>query len=213
MVSLQIIMNHQKRKEVSNFGPPKVDIKLVRAVKEGDVEAFEKLFKILHDRVYYFVFSYAKSTYVADEIVQEVFIRIWQKRADIKPLTFTTLLFTIAKNLTFNHLRDTFRRESAKQELWDNINAQYEQIEHKMRLEEYQQIIDKAVDTLSEKKKLIYHLSKEVGKTNSEIAEILGISPKTVKNHLWKTMDIIKSHLRPHIENFLSLVIYLLLFV
>ncbi|WP_170164524.1 RNA polymerase sigma factor [Sinomicrobium pectinilyticum] len=203
-------LSFKKRREVNNSNSPKVDIKLVRALKEGDETAFETIFNLLRERLYYFVFSYTKSEYIADEIVQEVFIRVWQKRETIKPLTFTTFLFTIAKNLTFNHLRDTLRREAAKEELWKNISSHYEQIETKIRLAEYRSIVNNIVDTLSHQKKIIYHLSREEGKTNTEIAEILGITPKTVKNHLWKIMEIIRTHLRPHLESTLWLLITLL---
>ncbi|MGS2764164.1 RNA polymerase sigma factor [Sinomicrobium sp. M5D2P9] len=194
---------------MSNSNSPKVDIKLVRDLKEGDTIAFETIFNLLRERLYYFVFSYTKSEYVADEIVQEAFIRVWQKRETIKPLTFTTFLFTIAKNLTFNHLRDAFRRESAKEELWKNVNSHYEQIETKIRLTEYRGMVNSIVATLPPQKKAIYQMSREEGKTNTEIAEILGIKPKTVKNHLWKIMEIIRTHLRLYIESSLLMLIAL----
>ncbi|UGU17342.1 sigma-70 family RNA polymerase sigma factor [Sinomicrobium kalidii] len=196
---------------MNKLSSQKIDTELVESLKDGDQEAFRKVFYLLRKRLYYFVFSYAKSDYVADEMVQEVFIKIWQKRKTIKPLTFTTFVFTIARNLTYNHMRDTFRRESAREEVWKNASTQYEQIETRMLLAEYKRIVNRIVDELSPQKKTIYIMSREEGRTNTEIADILGITPKTVKNHLWKIMDTIKTRLRPHLEN--NLLLLLVLFI
>ncbi|MBC9795890.1 RNA polymerase sigma factor [Sinomicrobium weinanense] len=186
-------MNKQK--------PQRIDNRLVESLKKGDERAFRTIFYALRKRLYYFVFSYAKSDYVADEMVQEVFIKVWQKRESIKPPTFTTFVFTIARNLTYNHLRDAFRRESLKEELWKNVCTQYEPIEATIYFDEYRQIVNRIVDGLPPQKKIIYKLSREEGKSNKEIAGMLGITPKTVKNHLWKIMEVIKFRLRPHLEN------------
>lgn len=189
----------------------RIDIKLVESLKEGDRESFRTIFHLLRKRLYYFVFSYAKSEYVADEMVQEVFIKVWQKRESIKPPTFTTFVFTIARNLTYNHMRDTFRRESVKEEVWKSVSTKYEHIEARILFAEYKYIVNRIVDDLPPQKRTIYMLSREEGKTNTEIAEILGITPKTVKNHLWKIMETIKVRLRPHLEN--SLLVFLAFFL
>ncbi|RAV30844.1 RNA polymerase sigma factor [Sinomicrobium soli] len=188
-----------------------LDIEMVKAIKRGDQAAFERFFVLMRKKVYYFVFSYAKSEYVADEIVQEVFIRIWQKRDKIKPATFHTLIFIMARNLTFNHLRDTMRREVAKEELWNGITEQYDQIETQLFYKEYCKVIAGIVDKLPQQKKKIYRLSRQEGRSNAEIAEMLGITPKTVKNHLWKIMEAIKAGVRPFTEGSLLLILSFLL--
>ncbi|WP_461534217.1 RNA polymerase sigma-70 factor [Sinomicrobium sp.] len=179
-----------------------LDIELIKGIKRGDRIAFGRLFILMRKKLYFFVLSYTKSGYAADEIVQEVFIRIWQKREKIKPATFYTLIFVMARNLTYNYLRDTMRRETAREELWEAVtkSKSHNQTETQLYYKEYCAIVGDIVNQLPVQKRKIYRLSREQGKSNAEIAAILGITTKTVKNHLWKTMTVIKRGIRPFME-------------
>ncbi|UGU14906.1 RNA polymerase sigma-70 factor [Sinomicrobium kalidii] len=183
---------------------------MLKGFSEGDRAAFRAIFELMEQRLHAFVFSYTKSDYIAEEIVQEVFIKIWERRAEIKLRgSFSSLLYTMAKNRTLNYLRNASQRAAIRDELWKNISRLQEDTEAEVILSEYRQILDDIVEHLPQKKRSIYIMSREEGKTNAEIADILGISPKTVKNHLWKTFETIKIQLRPHLENTIKLLFLL----
>ncbi len=151
--------------------------------------------------MYYFVFSILKSDYAAEEVLQEVFIKIWTQREKINlSYSFHSFIYTIARNLTYNYLRTIASRESLKKELWKNITVLSEQTENTILFNEYESLVNTIVEDLPAQKRSIFILSKKEGKTNQEIADLLEISPKTVKNHLWKTLQTIRAKLQPHID-------------
>lgn len=152
-------------------------------------------------KLFYFVFSFTKSEYATEEILQEVFIKIWAIRDTIDPsCSFNSFIYTIARNHTYNYLRSVANRESLKQELWGNLRCYNAQTENTILFNEYEDIVNNILDSLPLKKRHIFILSKQQGKNNQEIADLLGISKKTVKNHLWKTLKHIRTQLQPHIE-------------
>lgn len=184
---------------------------LIKSLKAGNPRAFKQVFLSYEKPVYYFVLSITKSEYISEEILQEVFIRLWSRRELLDPQqSFDGYLFTIARNLTYNYLRDASRRESVRDELWSNIQAQYQQVETDIIFEEYKEIVEDIIRNLPRQKRSIYQLSRQQGKSHSEIADMLGISPKTVKNHLWNTMSTIRHQLKPYLDDTLRVVIYIM---
>ncbi len=183
-----------------------LDKKLVKSLKKGDIAAFKDIFAFYERRLYYFVFSFTKSEYISEEIIQEIFIKIWENRKQISlKKSFHSYIFVLAKNRTFNYLRDASKRESIKRELWNNLSRQYEQIESDLFYSEYEDIVDDIVKSFPQTERSVYRLSIEEGKNNSEIASLLGLREKTVRNHLWKTKHAIKVQLQPYINHTLKL--------
>ena len=184
---------------------------LLLSLKKGDKIAFKTIFKLYRPKLYYFVFSIAKSDYVTEEILQEVFITVWTKRKTIDvSSSFNSFVYTIAKNATYNHLRSIANRESLKQELWKNLSHIHDQTQNAILLAEYQDIVNDILENIPTQKRSIFVLSKQQGKSNQEIADLLGISPKTVKNHLWKTLQIIREQLQPHLVDTIGVILILL---
>ncbi len=188
--------------------------KHLQLLKAGNPRAFKQIFLCYEKRLYFFVFSITKSEYIAEEILQEVFIKIWTNRESIDiNRSFESFIFTITRNLTYNYLRDASRREAIRNELWSNVVAQQQDVESNVIFEEYKDIVEDIIQNLPVQKRSIYQLSRQEGKSNSEIAAILGISPKTVRNHLWNTMSTIRSQLKPYIDDTLRLIAYVVLFL
>ncbi|WP_236978759.1 RNA polymerase sigma factor [Membranihabitans maritimus] len=191
-----------------------IEKELIIALRRGDKSAFKRIYHYFESSLYKFVYSYTKSKYVSEEIIQEVFIKLWEKRQTLDPSkSFDSFIYTMTRNLTFNYLRDASRRKSRSRELWNNMVSQRNVIEDELILKEYGDIIEDIIRELPQQKRSIYQLSRKEGKSNSEIADILGISSKTVKNHLWKTMGIIRSQLKPYIEDTTPLLIILFTFL
>ncbi len=178
----------------------------LQALKTGDRLAFNTIYNSYQKRLYYFIFSITKSEYNTEEILQSVFIKIWNHKENIDiSKSFESFIFTIAKHLTYNHLRAIANRQSFRQELWENITQISFKTDNDLLFSEYKDILDNILDGIPQQKRSIYILSKEEGKSNQEIADLLGITQKTVKNHLWKTLQIIKEQLQPHIK---TIIIY-----
>tara|TARA_R110002050_G_scaffold273113_2_gene417125 strand:- start:24724 stop:25308 length:585 start_codon:yes stop_codon:yes gene_type:complete len=176
-------------------------IELLQSLKNGDRTAFNIIFNKYQKKLYYFIFSITKSKYNTEEILQSVFIKIWTNKESINlSKSFDSYVFTIAKNLTYNHLRTISNRESLRLELWQTISFSTKQTDDELLFSEYESIVNDILEGIPKQKRSIYVLSREEGKSNQEIAELLGITQKTVKNHLWKTLQTIKEQLKPYIK-------------
>lgn len=182
---------------------------IITSFIQGDQEAFRFVFNFFYKKLYGFVYKITKSDYSTQEIIQEVFIKLWSIRASIEMSeSFDAFVYTITRNLTYNFLRDASKKESLKKELWEAIKMEQYHTENIFQSKEYEEIIDDIVSHLPKKKRIIYVLSRQQGKSNQEIADLLGISKKTVKNHLWKTLQLIKIQLEPHLQTLI--LVYLL---
>lgn len=184
--------------------PQENNIILLQSLKKGDKNAFATVYNNYQKKIFYFIFSITKSEYATEEILQNVFINIWDNKHKIDmSKSFNSFVYTIAKNLTYNFLREVAHRDSLKKELWKRIKHLKKHTENDIIFKEYSDIVEDIIDSLPNQKKAIYILSKQEGKSNSEIADLLGITEKTVKNHLWKTMQTIREQLQPHIISLL----------
>ena len=173
--------------------------RIIISLKKGDRSAFRAIFNLYEKRLYAFVFTITKSHYSTEELLQEIFIKLWQEKETINTsLSFNAFVYTIARNLTYNHLRKIANQENLKQEFWQNISS-LNAVENQIIYSDYEDILEDILKQLPQRKRSIYILSKQEGKTNEEIADLLGISQKTVKNHLWKTLQTIKIQLQPHL--------------
>lgn len=193
---------------MENFEYSTVNSQLIAALRNGDQIAFKTIYDLLENKLYHFVFSITKSEYISEEIVQKVFIRIWEQRNQLDlSKSFESFVYTMTRNLTFNYLRDAARRKTIRQELWANISMQQQEVENELIFADYKKIVDEIVQDLPPQKRTIYQLSKNEGKSNSEIAAMLGISSKTVKNHLWMTMSTIRERIKPYLEESILILI------
>lgn len=175
-----------------------IHIDLVRGVKSGSYTDFTRLYAIYADLLYGFVLNLTKSPADAEDILQETFLRIWQTRESLSlDTSFKAYLYTIARHLII----DSFRKkiDSVDFELYVQSDA-YQQcgennVENKIYFDEFLKRINKAVEQLTPKQRLIFDLSKRKGYSIQEIAEALEISEKTVKNQLTLAMNLLKSNL------------------
>ena len=175
--------------------------KSISQLKEGCTEAFDELFLNYSNRLFWFVFGYLKSKEEAEEIVQDVFLKIWDQRELLNEnQSFKSYLFTIAKNQIFNTLR---KKVSEKKYLNFQVNfadTAHNPIEKELRLQEITQISNKAIDQLPPKRKMVFQLSRDQGMSHQEIANHLGISIKTVENHMTLALKFLRDYLKREAE-------------
>ncbi len=175
------------------------DEDLVYALKHGDVEAFDKIFKKYCDKLFYFAEGILKSKSDAEEIIQQVFIKVWEKRSDInESLSFKSYLFTI----THNTIISFFRKRASEQDYLNNLKANFQfnqaTTDHLLEFNELNELVDAAISKLPPKRKLVYELSRKKGLSNQEIAKQLNVSKNTVENQLTQALKFLREQLRTH---------------
>lgn len=190
--------------------PKKEDGKLVVQLKSGNVAAFDALFEKYGQKLYGFALTYFKSENEAEELVQQVFVRIWEKRRLLKSeYSFKSYLFTIA----LNQIRKYYNRRAnslrylahLKLESFEEDNRTEESIDYNSVL----QRIEKIIETLPARKKLIFIKSRMEGKSSREIARELDITVGTVDNQVSDAIRIIREIMEN--EN-LAIILFLFLF-
>ncbi|MHA4811806.1 RNA polymerase sigma factor [Flavitalea flava] len=172
---------------------------LLQRVAKDDHDAFRQLFDLYADRLYAAVYNYTKSRFIAEELVQEVFIKLWDHRTQLKEIQdLTAYLYRMVFNHINTYLKRTAneRRILEKAETW--MTAGQDGTRQQLEANEMLRIINTAINRLPPQKKLIYHLSREKGLSYQEIAEKLHLSPNTVKNHLVEAMKLLRSYLKDH---------------
>ncbi len=182
---------------------------LVKSLSNGNLLAFNTLFFEYSGRLYRFALGYLKSSVEAEEVVQEVFTKIWEKRADLnEDLSFKSYLFTITFNMIKKHFRTkTQISKYLNSETNDDLDMQTSQ---KVTYDSLYQFITGLVDQLPERRKIIFIKSRFDGLSIKEIAEELGISHKTVENQLTIALKFIRNSINQ--ENIPAL-LFLSLFI
>ena len=173
----------------------KLSKELLERVKGGEQTAFEELYRTYRVPALRFCNSILKDVEEAENVIQDVFIKIWNRKETINPdLNFTSYLFTIIKNRVFDILKEIKKSDTLKEKYWENV-LQYQAVDSEI-LEERLAKVKEAVEGLSEKRKKIIKLNYEEGKSYEEIAQQLNISKNTVKNQLVKAKQVIRKQLK-----------------
>jgi RNA polymerase sigma-70 factor (family 1) len=176
---------------------------LLVKLAEGDEYAFEQLYLIYSPKIYKKILQLVKQVAVAEEILQDVFVKIWEKRETLdNEKSFKSFLYTIAKNLVI----DLFRRAALDRQMLQNFIIEntelYYPFDNTDLNAESKAIIQKALDTLPPQRKKVYTLIKLEGKSYDEVAELLNISTSTINDHVVKATKAIKFYFEQN-ENLL----------
>ncbi|WP_346861656.1 RNA polymerase sigma-70 factor [uncultured Draconibacterium sp.] len=173
------------------------DADLTRRVKSGEKEAYQALFERYAPKIYHFALSYLKSTADSEELVQDVFLKVWEKREildatqNIKAFVFKIAINTIYDFIRRKNIENAFQEFSKANYAADSNNTWDTLI-----FEEMQTTINSLVAQMPEQRKKIFKLSKNKGLSNDEIAQELNLSKRTVENQLYRALLFLKEHLR-----------------
>jgi len=142
------------------------------------------------------VYAIAKSTYAAEEITQEIFIKLWTNQDLLKNVNnIDGYIYKITKNYSLNYLRKVASDSRLSDQLMKVAVISENITESRVHESEYRELIANALNELSPQRKLVYTLNREEGLNYNEIAEQLDLSKNTVKNHLFAALDFIRTHL------------------
>lgn len=173
-------------------------------VSEGDEHAFRQLFDQYRDRIYSLGMYLTRSEILSEEIVQDVFLKVWEKRDQLAGINyFNAWLRTVAKNTCSNYLRNLAMEKIAMSRFAVSNDSETASSENDVIAKEYGQIIDEAIRQLPPQQKKVYMLSRQSGKKQEEIARELNISIYTVKEY----MKLAQRSIRQYIESRLGLLI------
>lgn len=172
------------------------DIDLVKRLQENEEEALTIIYKEYWEIMYLAAYNLVKDKSVCEDIVQEVFISLWQRRAKIQiKASLKSYLYTSTVYKVYDHFSKN--KKMLKDELFDNFENKIETSnpETKLMHEELIYHLDSIVDSLPDKCREVYKLSRENMLSNKEIAEQLNISQRTVEGHISKALKILKESL------------------
>ena len=188
----------------------KTEQELVEGVKEGIAHAFDRLYEVYSCRLYNFALSILKSNQDAEEVVQNTFFKIWEKRHTLNSNhAFKSFMFAIAYNVTVDMLRERLKEKKYRENILVKAIANYN-MEETIEFGDLLEQVDKIVNELPQRKNEIYHLSRIDHLSYDQIAEKLNISVKTVENSINFSMNFIKSRLG---KDSLLIIIYTALFL
>ncbi len=175
------------------------DVEVIVSIKSGDKKAFEKLFYEHYQMLVRYAFTYMKDHDIAEEVVQDIMVKFWEKRAElpddvkVKPYLF---------RMTGNHCLNVLKHEKVK------LQHQTETVANGISMSDGFEVIasnelnteiKKAIDDLPEQCGKVFLLSRDEGLSYKEIAESLDISVKTVENHVSKALKLLREALKPYL--------------
>ncbi len=185
---------------------------LLLLLQKDEKVAFYLLYERYYRRLYSFVLRYVKIEADAEEIVQEVFIKIWESRKKINIYSsFESFLFTIAYNTTINLLRNRLKEKKYLDYLKTlNQIENTPNLDDEIHFNELNEKVKSALNELTPRQKEIFHLCREEGLTHAEVAEKLKISVNTVKKHMANALALLKSKID---NNQVPSILFILLFL
>jgi len=149
---------------------------LLQLVSAGDENAFTSLYEHYYDGIYQFIRKYLKSSELSDDICQNVFLKIWEHRAQLNDIQeFNAYAFTIAKRQSLDFLKRAAVEQTAMSLILQNYPIKKNVVEEDQQYAEYMQFIENAVTRLPLQSQLVFNLCRQQHKSYDEAAQILGI--------------------------------------
>ncbi len=161
------------------------DLDLFDQVKKDNLSSYEQIFRKFYKKLYRFAFNYVRDTTLAEEMTQEVFLYIWEKRKQIEiRTTLKTYLYSAIKNKCLNYIKLELPKQQAMTDISEVSLSTNDQRMDDGGNGELKRYIKQAIDALPKKCRQIFILSRNAGLTYEEIAEKLDLSKKTVENQM-----------------------------
>jgi len=189
--------------------PQLSEAQLLTLISDGDQEAFAVIYTKYLNNIYRYIFSICYTKEMSEEIVQDLFVKVWENRAQLIHVTsFKAYLYRSAKNLLLNHVQ----RSKIQSKVFNVIEVEKQKetntlTDSDLLFNEYYRIAQKAIDLLPEKRKQIFRLRLNDELSLDEIAVKLSISKNVVKKQLYSGISFVRKYLHKH--EIIVLLIYL----
>lgn len=186
-----------------------INEKLIARFRDGDMDAFRNIYNSFCEPLYRFAFSYLKDSFEAEEIVQDVFLKVWEKRDEVdEHKSFKSYLYRITVNKIFNELKHRVVKQKYEQHALKIEQAPGETPESSIQFQELNTKIEQLLLKLPEQQRNIFIMSRWKGLTNAEIAENLRLSIRTVENQIYRAAKFIKLHLNDDYPLVILLIVF-----
>ena len=184
---------------------------IIQKIQAGDKSAYEELFRSLYSHLCNFAFQFLKEQAASEEVVQEMFFKLWEKREELNiNSSIKSYLFSSVRNHCLNQIKHLEIRNSYKihneQQIQHSEQQEYDvAVEH-----ELQEKIEIAIQSLPPERQKIFKLSRFEGKKYREIAEELSLSVKTVEAQMSKALKFMREELKDYVPIVLLIISFLL---
>lgn len=175
------------------------DSLLAQKIKGGCERSFREFYDRYHVQLYYVAKQYMKRPALAEDAVQDVFVKLWTKRRQIDPMkSLKGFVFTMLKNHLLNVLRKN-REEILSYEAVNEASLPRKNVtDDQVIYNEYRSVVDRGLKELTGRKREVFELKTFGGYTNSEISKLLGIDIRTVKTHYYNSSRFMRDYIREH---------------
>jgi RNA polymerase sigma-70 factor (family 1) len=191
------LQTHTISDHVLQTNPDFQEEELLALLVASNRPAFKQLYVAYYRKIYAYALKFTKSTFLAEDITQDVFLKIWENRESLKDVKFFKgYLFTICKNRVLTMLSRAAHEVKIKDLIVAGTAHFHSDTEFKIQNEEYERLLNQAIESLPPQRKLIFKLCKIEGKCYDEVATQLGISAGTVNDHIVKATRAIREYLK-----------------
>lgn len=188
--------------------------RLLLKASQGDEVAFSRLFYAYHNRLGAYLYRLTGSFETAEEIIQEVFVKVWTNREVLPTIDcFRSYIYVLSRNHALNFLRQLAKERMRKRQIIENLKQQFSESydnDSTNTSSDYFLLIDQAVEELPPQQQKAYILSKREGLKYEEIAQKMEISRETVKSYLKLATRFVTSYVRTHGDLMSIFLLYLL---
>jgi RNA polymerase sigma-70 factor (family 1) len=180
---------------------------LVVRLSQGDEAAFATVYETYSRRLYYFAYRFLKNKEQSEEIVSESFLNLWVNKEKLDAsYPIGPYLYTIARRLTLNVLRNIATSKAAQEKLWLLFNEAHNETEEAVFVADLERFSEESIIKLPKQQQQVFRLSRREGLSYDEIADKLDISRNTVKNHLVQALKNLRVQFS---KSFLTLFLFI----
>jgi len=173
---------------------------LLPKLLDGDEKAFEAIFRFYYTKLVWFVYKYLKSKDASEEVVQDLFLAIWEKRSTLNITTsLKAYLYTSARNRSFNYLKRHANLNVSLEEHEYRAVAENQEADVSVNYSETKKAINDALALLPAQCRKIFEMSRNELLTYKEIADVLGLSIKTVETQMGRALKSMRNNLKEFI--------------
>jgi len=182
------------------------DITLLNQLAAGREEAFTQLYLRYSPTIYSALMVYIKDEHQADDLLQNVFVRFWEKRAELPAIqNIENYLFILARNLVLNHIKRRAIEENVHQVLRSRMPESANSTDNRMLELEYKRLLQEAIDALPAQQKQVYLMATEDAMSYDDIATQMELSKLTIKKHLELARKSIRAHINARLHGYVAL--------
>ncbi|PJJ07828.1 RNA polymerase sigma-70 factor (ECF subfamily) [Flavobacterium sp. 1] len=182
--------------------------KLLLELSQGSELAFTNLYNRYKNLVYSTALKITKSKVLSEEVVQDVFLKIWQNHKNLENISnLENYLFIISRNHIFDMIKKIARETTLATNI-DYKNISSEDTDTAIKDDQYNIILSKIIEQLPPQQQKIYKMAKMGGLSHQKIGEDLGISTETVKKHMAQALKFVRLKISPYMNLFMTLLLF-----